>query len=108
MIDLIGDQLDAHALRCVDELAQRIGCHHGAGRIGRAGNQYATKRRIAMRCDQHLGCDRPARRLRGLDRHRLAAEGAQNMTIGRIAWQRDRHAIPGLEQREEGEHKSGR
>ena len=52
--------------------------------------------------------DRPARRLRGLDQHRLAAERREDVAIGRIAGHRDRDAVAGLEQREEGQDEPGR
>ncbi len=108
VIDLVGDEPDPRAFRGVDEIAQRRIRHHGAGRVGGARDQHALERRRAMRGEQHLGRDRPARRLRRLDRHRLAAERAEDVTIGRIARQRDRDPVAGLEQRQEGEHESGR
>jgi len=90
------------------KIGQRLRRHHGAGRIGGAGDEHALERRLAMRRQQHLRRDRPARRLRGLDRHRFAAERAQDMPVGRIARQRDRDPIAGLEQREERQNESAR
>ena len=52
--------------------------------------------------------DRPARRRRGLDQHRLAAERLEDVAVRRIAGHRDRDAVAGLEQREEGEDEAGR
>ena len=87
---------------------ERLARHHGAGRIGGAADQHALERRAAVRVDQHVGRDRPARRRRGLDQHRLAAERLEDVAVRRIAGHRDRDAIAGLEQRQEGEDESGR
>ena len=78
--------------------------------VGLAGtcDQHALERRLAMRRQQHLGGDRPARRLRRLDHHRLAAERREDMAIRRIAGQRDRDAIARLEQREERQDEARR
>src|SRR5215470_2359730 len=107
VIDFVGDEPDALALGGGDERGQRLRRHHGAGGIGGAGDEHALERRPAMRRHQHLRRDRPARRLRGLDPHRLAAERAEDMAIGRIARQRHRDAIAGLEQREKCENECG-
>ena len=101
VIDLVGDEPDPLSFRSGDEIAQRLARHHGAGRVGGTCDQHALERRLAMRREQQLGRDRPARRLRRLDHHRLAAERREDMAIGRIARQRDRDAVARLEQREE-------
>ena len=96
------------SVRSGDEIAQRLARHHGAGRVGGTCDQHALERRLAMRGEQQLGGDRPARRLRRLDHHRLAAERREDMAIRRIAGQRDRYAIPRLEQREERQDEARR
>ena len=82
--------------------------HHGAGRIGRAGDHHAGERLLAMRGDQRLRRQRPARLGRRFDQHRLAAERAEDVPVRRIAGIGERHAVARLEQREEGEHKAAR
>ena len=78
--------------------------------VGLAGlaDQHALERRAAMRVEQHVRRDRPARRRRGLDQHRLAAERLEDVPVRRIAGHRDRDAVARLEQRKEGEDEAGR
>src|SRR4029453_16439977 len=108
VVDFVGDKSDPLAVRGGDEIAQCLCRHHGTGWIGRTGNEYSLERCPAVCGQQHLRRDRPTRGLRGLDRHRLAAERAQDMPIGRISRQRDRDPIAGLEQCEERENECGR
>ena len=108
VIDLVGDEADALAFRGLDQRAQRIARHHGAGRVGGTCHQHALERRAPVRIEQHVRRDRPARRGRGLDQHRLAAERLEDVPIRRIARHRDRDAVAGLEQREKGEDETGR
>ena len=108
VIDLVGDEPDPGSARSGDEIAQRLARHHGPGRIGGTCDQHALERRLAMRRQQQLRGDRPARRLRRLDHHRLAAERCKDMPIRWIAGQRDRYAIPRLEQREERQDEARR
>ena len=49
VIDLVGDEADALAFRRGDQLGERLGPHHGAGRIGRACDQHALERRAPVR-----------------------------------------------------------
>ncbi len=79
--------------------------------VGLAGlaDQHALASGVApVRVKQHVRRDRPARRCRGFDQDRLAAERLEDVAIRRIAGHRDRDAIAGLEQREEGEDEAGR
>ena len=88
--------------------AEIVGTHHGAGRVGRACDQHAFQRRAAVRGEQRIDGERPARLGRDLDHHRLAAERGEDMPVRRIARARDRDAVARLEQREEREDESGR
>ena len=78
--------------------------------VGLAGlaDQHALERRAPVRVEQHVRRDRPARRRRGFDQDRFAAERLEDVAIRRIAGHRDRDAIAGLEQRQEGEDETGR
>src|SRR5438132_1700367 len=49
-----------------------------------------------------------ARRSGGLDQHRLATECLEDVAIGRIAGNRDRHPVTRLEQSEERQDEAGR
>ena len=108
VIDLVRDEADALAFRRRDQRGQIVRAHHRAGRIGRACDQHAFQRRAAVRGEQRIHGERPARVGRNLDHHRLAAERGEDMPVRRIARTRDRDAIARLEQREEREDESGR
>ena len=58
--------------------------------------------------EQRFAGQRVAVLARGFDRYRLAAKRSQDVTIGRIAGDRDRHAIAGLEQSKEGQNEPTR
>ncbi len=83
-----------------DQTRQRVGIHHGAGRIGRARHHQAGERLLAVLGDQRLGRQRPARLGRGLDQHRLATERGEDVPVRRIAGIGQRHPVARLEQRQ--------
>ena len=62
----------------------------------------------AVRGDQRLGRQRPARLGGGLDQHRLAAERGEDVPVGRIAGIGQRHPVARLEQRQERQDETAR
>ena len=62
----------------------------------------------AVRGDQRLGRQRPARLGGGLDQHRLAAERGEDVPVGRIAGIGQRHPVARLEQRQERQDEAAR
>ena len=108
VIDLVRDEADALAFRRRDQLRQRLGAHHGAGRIGGACDQHALERCAAMRVEQRIDRDRPARAGRDPDHHRFAAQRGEDVAVRRIARARDRDPVARLEHREERQDEAGR
>ncbi len=108
VIDLVGDEADARALRRRHQAGERLAGHHRARRIGRASDQHALQRRLAMRRQQGFAGQRVTGLARGLDQHRLAAERGQDVAIRRIAGHRHRDAVARLEHREKGQDERAR
>ncbi|MET4847377.1 hypothetical protein ABIF62_007872 [Bradyrhizobium japonicum] len=86
-----------------DQARERLAGHHRPGRIGRAADQHALQRRLAMRRQQRLAGQRVARVIAGLDQHRLATERGEDVTVGRIARHRHGDAVAGREHRQESQ-----
>ena len=87
---------------------QRIRIHHGTGRVSRACDHDAFKRATPVSDHQRFAGHGPACFGGGFDQHRLTAERAQNMAVGRIAGIGQRHPVARLEHRQEGQDESAR
>ena len=109
VIDLVGDEADALAFRGLDQRAQRrrasSWCRSDWRGLPTSTPLSGVRRWASSSMSRR---DRPARRRRGFDQHRLAAERLEDVAVRRIARHRDRDAIARLEQRQKGEDESGR
>ncbi len=104
VVDLVGDELDAEIVRRRDQRAERLRRHHGAARIGRAGDQHAGKRRLrvgalpASPASAHGGSPRRSR-----SRPASRPSARDQVLVGRIAGRGDRHPVAGIEGAEKGQ-----
>ena len=106
VIDFIGDDGNAGVFGAADQFGERLAGHHRSGRIGRRRDDQPLERRLAMGREKALAGERPACLHRRFDADRLAAERRENMPVRRIAGQRHRDPIAGVEGREKGEHEA--
>ena len=93
VIDLIRNHRDAGIVGALDQFGERRRRHHRAARIGRRADDDAFERLRPVGRKQRLAGDRPAGLCIGLDEDRLATERGEDVPIGRIARQRNRHPV---------------
>ncbi len=105
VIDLVGDEADAAGAAIVRDRDQVVGVEHGPGRVRRAGDDQAVERpRRLEQLDRGL----VARRLGAGQRHRLDAEGVQDVLVTGIARLDERDPVAGVEGGEEAQHEARR
>ena len=106
MINFVGNQGDPTGLTDLDQRPQFVTANNGSGRIGRARNNHALRRRVQV-------CDLPRGQLEPLcgptgQFNRLNVQRAQRVAIGHIAWPGQSHPIAWRKRRSQGQHHGGR
>ena len=108
MIDLVGHEADAVARARLRQFLKPFGLEHGAGGVGRAGDDQPGDPLIAGRRFHLLGGWHPAPPGIGGEQHRLLPQRGQDMAIAGIARRRQTDAVAMIEQRQERQHKRRR
>ena len=107
VIDLVHDQAHAFAMAPFADGLYLFVRHHDTGRIGRAGNQHAVRKRLAGRFKRlearHPTLGGARRHLHGCQSH-----GQHQVPVGRITRRRDRDPVAMIEGGKEGERETKR
>ena len=107
VIDLVHDQAHALAMTPFADSLHLVVRHHDTGRVGRAGNQHAVRKRLAGRFKRlearHPTLGGARRHLHGCQSH-----GQHQVPVGRITRRRDRDPVAMIEGGKEGEREPKR